>query len=199
MPHYKGLTVAKILRFARSKGDINSYISDYKYTKEPNREWLWNAINTLIPEEFQQFISQNIKQHRAELIQSQNLSFPAKPEFVSIFKNSQSVSMHKGRSHFLTRESKISKDKSLINKFEEEKQIANKKIDSLECELHKLYEKIEELKEKQEEAIDNEQKLGKLFELGVINDKGEPINNDMNKNYSQNRAIIWEYLVLFAY
>ena len=116
--HYKGLTVAKIQRFARSKGDISSYILNYKHTKEPNREWLWNVINTLIPEEFQQFIVQNIKQRRVELIQSQNLSIIENPEFVSIFKNSQSLSMHKGRSHFLTREPKISKDKSLINKFE---------------------------------------------------------------------------------
>ena len=58
--HYKNLTVSKILRFARSKGDINKYITDYKYNKEPNREWLWNVINTLIPEEFSEFVSRNI-------------------------------------------------------------------------------------------------------------------------------------------
>ena len=40
VPLYKGLTVAKILRFARSKQNINNYIPDYKYCKEPNREWL---------------------------------------------------------------------------------------------------------------------------------------------------------------
>ena len=94
VPHYKGLTVAKILRFARSKQNINKYIPDYKYCKEPNREWLWNVINTLIPEEFQSFISHNVMQRWAELIKSQNLSITAKPEFISIFRNSQSFSMH---------------------------------------------------------------------------------------------------------
>ena len=180
IPHYKELTVAKILRFARSKGDINSYIPDYKYSKEPNREWLWNVINTLIPEKFQEFIAQNVMQRKDELMQSQNLSITTKPEFISIFQNSQSVSIHKGRSHFLTREPKISKDKSLIAKFEEEKQTSNKKIDSLESELRKLYDKISEFEEKQEAAADNAQKLGKLFDLGVINEKGELINNEMN-------------------
>ena len=55
VPHYKRLTIAKILRFVRTKQSINNYIPDYKYWKEPNREWLWNAINILIPEEFQSF------------------------------------------------------------------------------------------------------------------------------------------------
>ena len=40
VPHYKGLTVAKILRFAKSKESINNNIPDYKYCKEPNREWV---------------------------------------------------------------------------------------------------------------------------------------------------------------
>ena len=180
VPHYKGLTVAKILRFARSKQNINNYIPDYKYCKEPNREWLWNVINTLIPEEFQSFISHNVMQRRAELIKSQNLSITAKPEFISIFRNSQLVSMHKGRSHFLTREPKLSKDKTTISNFEEEKQISRTKIESLENELHTLYEKIEELEERQANALENEIKLGKLFESGIINENGEPIINDMN-------------------
>ena len=38
VPHNKRLTVAKILRFAKSKENINNYIPDYKYCKEPNRE-----------------------------------------------------------------------------------------------------------------------------------------------------------------
>ena len=46
--------------------------------------------------------------------------------------------------------------------------------------MRKLYDKISELEEKQEAAADNAQKLGKLFDLGVINEKGELINNEMN-------------------
>ena len=38
VPHYKGLTVVKILNFARNKRDIQSYLPDYKYSKEHNRE-----------------------------------------------------------------------------------------------------------------------------------------------------------------
>ena len=32
--HYKGLTVSKILTFARSKENMDSYLPDYKYDKE---------------------------------------------------------------------------------------------------------------------------------------------------------------------
>ena len=37
---YKGLTVRDIIMFAKTKIDINSYLPDYEYLKEPNREWL---------------------------------------------------------------------------------------------------------------------------------------------------------------
>ena len=180
VPHYKNLTVSKILRFARSKGDINKYIPDYKYNKEPNREWLWNVINTLIPEEFSEFVSRNIALRKNELIKSQNLSITAMPEFISIFKTSQSVSMHKGRSHFLTREPKLSKDKILIGKIEEERQNSERKIQKLEVELLKLSDKIVDLEKSQENASENKDKLAKLFDLGIINENGEFINNEIN-------------------
>ena len=53
--------------------------------------------------------------------------------------------MHKGRSHFLTRDPKLSKDKILIGKIEEEKQKSERKIQKLEEELLKLNDKIVDL------------------------------------------------------
>ena len=52
----------------------------------------------------------------------------------------------------------------------------------LEEELNELKAKIRDLKYDKEEADANFEKLSKLYELGIIDDKGEFINNDMKLN-----------------
>ena len=121
VPQYKGLTVRDIIKFAKTKIDINSYLPDYEYLKEPNREWLWNVVNSLIPNEFQKYIKIWEEKRREELLQSSNLAIRVKPEFLDIFKSSQSVSTIKGKPHFLTRNPKITKDKISISILNEEK------------------------------------------------------------------------------
>ena len=110
-----------IIKFAKTKIDINSYLPDYEYLKESNREWLWNVVNSLIPNEFQKYIKIWEEKRREELLQSSNLAIRVKPEFLDIFKSSQSVSTIKGKSHFLTRNPKITKDKISISILNEEK------------------------------------------------------------------------------
>ena len=100
VPHYKGLNVRDLLRFASSKVNIKDYLPDYKYIKEPNREWLCNVINSLIQEEFHEFIQEKVDKRRKELIKSQNLGIAIKPEFEALFANSNAVSTMKGKSHF---------------------------------------------------------------------------------------------------
>lgn len=40
VPHLEGLRVKEILAFARERADIDCFLPDYEYDKEPNREWL---------------------------------------------------------------------------------------------------------------------------------------------------------------
>ena len=47
VPQIKGLKISHILEFARAKVDIDSYLPDYQYRKEPNRAWICNVINSL--------------------------------------------------------------------------------------------------------------------------------------------------------
>ena len=180
VPHYKGLTVSKILTFARSKGNIDSYLPDYKYDKEPNREWLWNVINSLIPKEFQEFILLNITKRKQEIIRSQNLNVLVKPEFMNIFKNSQSISTQKGKTHFLTRPPTLTKSQLMLKNIEKEKEKSDSKVEFLKTELLKLKDKIAIMEENQKEAADNEAKLAKLYDQGIINEDGDLISNDMN-------------------
>ena len=67
-----------------------------------------------------------------------------------------------------------------IQKLEEEKKEIIFKAKDTETQLLELKRKLKELEDDQKFADDNAEKLSKLFELGVINDKGEFINNDMN-------------------
>ena len=73
VPHYKGLNVRDLLRFASSKISIKDYLPDYQYKKDPNREWLCNIINSLIQEDFHEFIQQKVDKRRKGLIKSQKL------------------------------------------------------------------------------------------------------------------------------
>ena len=64
VPQYKGLTVKNILKFARDQMNIDKYIPEFDYPKEPNREWLCNIINTLLHDEFQKFILKIVEERR---------------------------------------------------------------------------------------------------------------------------------------
>ena len=98
--HYKRLTVKDIIEFAETQVDVHSYLPDFEYDKAPNREWLWNIVNTLIPSEFKDYIEQKVIEKKVSIYKSQNLCTMIKSEFVEIFKNSQSVSIIKGKSLF---------------------------------------------------------------------------------------------------
>ena len=95
VPQYKVLHVKDLLRFATTKINIKEYLPEFDYSKEPKWEWLWNLINSLIPQDFQIFIHERIEARKQDLIESKNLAVHAKPEFVNIFRTSQAVSSMK--------------------------------------------------------------------------------------------------------
>ena len=113
------------------------------------------------------------------LIQKSNLKITAKPEFISIFESSQSVLVQKGKSHFLVREPKKSKDAVMLDQAKQDKYESDKKVNLLHKELNELRNKLSELEEKQREFDYNEDKLAKLYELGVIDENANLISNDM--------------------
>ena len=67
VPHYKGLTVQDLLSFAELNVNIYDYLLEYEYNKAPNRVWLWNVINNLIPTEFKSLIEKNRQREKAKL------------------------------------------------------------------------------------------------------------------------------------
>ena len=101
--HYKGLRICDILKFTSTKINIADYMPEYEYNKEPNREWVCNIVNTLLSDDFEEIIDQRVNERKESLINSQNFRITAKTEFIQLFKESKSVSLKKGRSHFLSR------------------------------------------------------------------------------------------------
>ena len=180
VPQHKGLQVKDLLKFAGQKINISKYLPDYEYSKEPNREWLWNLINSLITKEFQVFIKERVERRKIDLIESQNMGIWAKPEFINVFKKSQAVSTMKGKSHFLVRMPKITKDRRIINDLEEKKEENDSKMISLIHEIDELKEKIHQLEDNQRDNEDNLDKLAHLYKLGLIAENGMSTNNEMN-------------------
>ena len=79
---------------------LTSFMSDINYLKLPNREWLWNLLNTILGERFREFI-QSKQQERTEYItEKKEMKVIALPEFIKLIKDSKSISTQKGRSHF---------------------------------------------------------------------------------------------------
>ena len=100
VPQYVWLRVRDLLKFAESEVKIHKILPKYEYNKDPNRLWLCNLINTLIPGKFKEFITSRIKKRNQVLISSQNLGISVKREFIDVFKNSQSISTMKGNRTF---------------------------------------------------------------------------------------------------
>ena len=86
----------------------------------------------------------------------------------------------KGRSHFLARMPKISKDRQMILDLEEEKEVHDSKVKKLIDEIDDLRNKIQQLEDNQIDNEENINKLSNLYELGLIDENGQPISNRMN-------------------
>ena len=120
-----------------------------------------------------------VDQRKESIIKSQNLGTNVLPEFVNIFKSSNSVSLQKGKSHFLIRNPKETKQQMRLKEIEEEKVTTDRKLNACIKKLDEFASKIKELEEKQTDYDENIEKLAKLYELGVIDDQGNFINDKM--------------------
>ena len=104
VPQILHLRVKELIYFACENCDIKSYLPDYDYDKELQREWHWNIINTLVPEQFYAFVSMALQSREKKLIAQKGLKVNALPQFLDLFSKFKNVSIFNGRSHFLLRD-----------------------------------------------------------------------------------------------
>ena len=179
VPQYKGLRVNDIIKFASSNLDITKFLPKYSYQKEPNREWLWNVVNSLMTEEFNKFIESKVEIRKQEIINSQNIGITAKPEFIKIFKNSQPISSMKGKSHFLARVPKPTKEQMKIRELEEDKSNNEYKSKVFKLEIQELKDKMMRVEDQLKEGEENIDKLSRLYDAGIIDENDDLITNRM--------------------
>ena len=173
VPHLEGLRVKKILEFTFEHLDVQQYLPDYEYQKEPNKDWLCNLVHTLLHGEFRRFISTSMSQREAKIIKEKNLGVVARPEIINIFKNSRAVSTSKGKSHFVLRP--VAKNNVNIQRRDEEIKIEEDAgvVNELRLKLEEMRSQIDLYEQEKGEAIANKDKLAKLYEKGVIDSDGE--------------------------
>lgn len=159
IPHLKGLTVQNLLDFSEDKVDIHSYLPKYEYKKLPNREWLANIINTLIPAELDAFIAEKLNERVKLVVMKKSLNIKALPEFIEVFKKAKNISTINGRSHFLIKRAgrrkwdEVKKDDPQMLKDE----VAKSK--KLEQEIERLSGKLEMLSHRYEDVKDENERL----------------------------------------
>ena len=174
VPYIDNLRVKNILLFAADKVDISSYLPEYEYNKDPQREWICNVVNTLLHDKFKEFIASSMRAREKKLVQNKRLNVVALPQFIKMFANSNNVSVSKGRTHFLLR-SPFSKRKCYEMEtdnqlLEEEKE----KIEQLELKISQQQDKILKQKSLEDSLLKDKGKLVKLYQEGYIDSDGEP-------------------------
>ena len=173
VPHLQGLRVKDILNWARERVEIDRYIPDYDYQKEPNREWFLNLVNTLLEDDFKDFINDKWRAREQKVIKSKNLGVTVQNEFIEIFKNSKSISTSKGKTYFLARKPKERIEGVLEEEIEEIKENSNGEVDRLKRKITELSAKIDDYQLMEEESIKNKGSLAKLYDLGVVDSDGD--------------------------
>ena len=102
VPQIKNLSIKAILIWAKENTSIESYLPSYDYEKYPNRDWLWNILNTITYDKFQKLIKDSLKEKM--IVMKSKMKVEEIPEIINIFAKSENVSVLKGKSHFLMRE-----------------------------------------------------------------------------------------------
>ena len=173
VPQIENLSIKAILIWAKENTSIESYLPSYDYEKYPNRDWLWNILNTIAYDKFQKLIKDVLKDREKMIVMKSRMKVEAIPEITNIFAKSQNVSVSKGKSHFLMRE--IQRDRKRKHPDEESKEDNQqlKKIEELNLKIASLEQKIDEYDKREDDLLIDRGKLAKLYEEGVIDSDGE--------------------------
>ena len=173
VPHLEGLRVKDILNWVRERVEIDRYIPDYDYQKEPNREWFINLVNTLLEDEFKVYVSDTLRVREQKVIKNKNLGVIVRNEFIEIFRNSKSISTSKGKTYFLARKPRARMEGVNEEDTEEAKEYGNEEISSLKRKIAELSAKIDDHQLMEEELNKNKNSLARLYDLGIIDSDGE--------------------------
>jgi hypothetical protein len=146
-------------------------------------------VNTLIPEEFGKFIEKQVDKNEKKFVAKREMVVDADSKFIELFRKTDLVAS-KYHYHSFVYIGEKGKFHSLVSGFRKRKREKMEK-----SEKEKEYDDLKELKKKNKKAIEdlkrklsefeglqleceeNNSKLSKLFELGVVNANGDYIGD----------------------
>ena len=106
----------------------------------------------------------NVMKERGKyIINKCKMSLNALPEFINIFKKSENISVHKGKTHYLVKAWGKRKWDEIEDYNKERLKRAKEETIKLNKTIHILGENIEFYKGRNDEYIDNKEKLVKLY------------------------------------
>ena len=96
VPHYEGLELSEIFKYAVSKKEIHIYFpDDNSEIKKLPRNFIIDLIYSAVGEEFRQWVAEKIKARNQKVVEKQNLDLKLDPEIMKAFQSSNFVScMH---------------------------------------------------------------------------------------------------------
>ena len=169
VPQLKGLTIADLLQFARNHVQIEDYIPSYVYSKNPNRDWICNIINTACQAEFQKFIEQKISERSKHVITKKSMNF----KVLQYFWKAKNISTERGSSHFLIKTAGKRKWEDVKNEDAEQLRVTAKDNKLLHEKITIMQERIDAYEKTQDELLLDRGKLVKLYDQEVIDSDGE--------------------------
>ena len=152
VPHTEKLRIRDILALASKHIEIQSYIPEYDYNKQPHLDWLCNIINSQIPDKFKTFISQTLNEKEKMLVMHKRMNMAVLSEIIKIFSKCNSISTCKGGIHFLAREPFRKRKANEI-------EVDDKVIEEVKNQIKALEDKILE----QEQLIFKQQRTKGIF------------------------------------
>ena len=85
------LSIKSILKWEHDHTNINPYLPSYDYDKYPNRDWIWNVLNSIAHDKFQKLIKDALKSKEKMIVMKSRINFEIIPEIVNIFAKLQNV------------------------------------------------------------------------------------------------------------
>ena len=149
------------------------------------------SVHTIIQEEFQVYITKMLDQREEKYIQKKSIRIKALPEFVELFKNtsylsskiilavSSSIETNGKFANMVKGSKKKREGKKQKRENHEEEKVGAELIDQKNRKIEELEQQLRIFEKMKIENNKNGEKLNKLYQLGMINDQGEPVSNEM--------------------
>jgi len=81
--------------------NIDEYLLDFEYLKLPNRQYICSLLNSLMGDAFKEYTKIQMRSRVRQVVSKKDLRVKALPEFIKIFRSSESIYVQKGRFHYL--------------------------------------------------------------------------------------------------